>query len=53
MGNILTKAAENRSAVLSGITVLSVFAYLLYEAREKKEFRGKLIEAMKSHNNDF
>ncbi len=33
MGNILEKASNNKSAVLSGISALAVIGYLLYESK--------------------
>ena len=33
MGNIITKAAENKSAVFSGIGALAILGYILYEAK--------------------
>jgi len=43
MGNIFTKSIENKAALFSGIGVLTLLAYVLYEAREKKDFRKKLV----------
>lgn len=46
MGNLLTKSADNKAALFSGVGVVALLAYLLYEVREKKQFRQKLIESM-------
>lgn len=36
MGNLFTKTLENKSALFSGVGALTLLAYILYEAREKK-----------------
>jgi hypothetical protein len=43
MGNIFTKSLENKAALFSGIGALTLLAYILYEANEKKDFRKKLV----------
>ena len=53
MGNILTKSIENKAALFSGVSALTLLAYILYEHREKKEFRKKLLEAMDNKSPSF
>lgn len=36
MGNIFTKALENKAALFSGVGVVALLTYILYEAKEKK-----------------
>ena len=46
MGNIFTSIADNPSAIFSGITTLAVMAYLLYDMKEKQEFRKKMLKSV-------
>ncbi len=53
MGNLFTKSVENKAALFSGVGALTLIAYILYEAKEKKEFRKKLVEAMSNQSISF
>lgn len=53
MGNLFTKSLENKAALFSGVGALTLIAYILYEAKEKKEFRKKLVEAMSNKSISF
>lgn len=39
MGNIIDKISNNKTEILSAATFVSVVAYLINEAIEKKKFR--------------
>ena len=52
MGNILATASEHHAVLISSLTALSVFLYMAWEAKERKQFKNALLEAMKSEGGE-
>jgi len=42
MGNIIDKISNNKTEIMSAATLISVVAYLIHEAQEKKKLREVL-----------
>ena len=42
MGNIIDKVSNNKTEIMSAATLISVVAYLIHEAQEKKKLREVL-----------
>ena len=53
MGNILGKLAEHNAAVISAMTALIVLLYVMYEIKQKKQFRKQIVQALSKKKSDF